>query len=117
MKVTRITVNAGRTFNHPYENYSNLRPSVEMTATLDDGDNPNECAKALQARAEELVENHKRHLLSSLERLHELSTLERETASLENNIGASQRRLEYLHEQRERFIEDPTQFEPVRDGE
>src|SRR3990167_10406802 len=103
MKVTQITVDAGRTFNHPYEQYSNLRPSVTITASIDETDNPDECAKALQARAEELVENHKQHLLGSLERLHELSIIDRETASLEANITAGQRRLTHLREQREQF--------------
>ena len=31
MKINTITVTAGRTFNHPHEDYSNLRPSVTMT--------------------------------------------------------------------------------------
>ena len=34
MKIQTITVTAGRTFNHPHEQYSNLRPEVQMTATL-----------------------------------------------------------------------------------
>jgi hypothetical protein len=105
MKVTTITVDAGRTFNHPYESYSNLRPSVTMTASLDEGDNPDECAKALQARAEELIENHKQHLLSSLERLHELSIIERETNSLEQNIRTNQNRLTHLRERSQAYLE------------
>jgi hypothetical protein len=35
MKINSITVTAGRTFNHPHEQYSNLRPEVTMTATRD----------------------------------------------------------------------------------
>lgn len=99
MKVTQIVVNAGRTFNHPHESYSNLHPEVTLTASLEEGDNVEECAKSLQARAEELVENHKQHLISSLKRLHDLSMLERETASLEENIKTNQRRLENLRGQ------------------
>ena len=38
MKITNIVVRAGRTFNHPHESYSNLKPEVELTATLDEGD-------------------------------------------------------------------------------
>jgi len=49
MRVTEITVTAGRTFNHPHETYSNLRPEVRLTATLDDTDDASDCAKALQA--------------------------------------------------------------------
>lgn len=101
MKVTTIKVDAGRTFNHPYESYSNLRPSVTLTASIEEGDNPDECAKSLQARAEELVENHKQHLLASLERLHELSVLDREVSSLETSIKQNQTRLSHLREHRE----------------
>lgn len=34
MRIKTITVTAGRTFNHPYEQYSNLRPEVTMVADL-----------------------------------------------------------------------------------
>ncbi len=112
MKVTQIVVNAGRTFNHPYEQYSNLRPSVTLTASLDEHDNVDECTKALQARAEELVENHKQHLLSSLHRLQELTLIERESASLEERIRVSQQRLGYLREQRESGVIPPPESEP-----
>lgn|SRR3990167_1563773 len=99
MKITEIVVNAGRTFNHPFESYSNLRPAVTITASIDNGDNVDECTKALQARAEKLVEDHKQHLLSSLRRLEELTILEREASSLESNIHERQRRLAHVREQ------------------
>jgi hypothetical protein len=56
MQIVEIVVHAGRTFNHPYEDYSNLRPSVSMKATLGPEDNPEKTAQELQARAEALVE-------------------------------------------------------------
>lgn len=114
MKITSITVDAGRTFNHPHESYSNLRPSVTLTATIEEGDNPDECAKSLQARAEELVENHKQHLLESLNRLNELSMIERETNSLEQSIKNSQSRLTFLREQKE--ILDCDMVQGLSDG-
>ena len=40
MKITEIVVSAGRTFNHPYENFSNLRPQVTLKATPDEGESP-----------------------------------------------------------------------------
>jgi predicted signal transduction protein with EAL and GGDEF domain len=83
MKVTQITVNAGRTFNNPYESYSNLRPEVTLTASLDDGEDATTAAKALQAQAEGLVEEHKTKLLMDLDRLHTYQTRTRDIARLE----------------------------------
>ena len=55
MQITEITVHAGRTFNHPYESYSNLRPSLTLRAILTDGEDHLAATKALQAQAEGLV--------------------------------------------------------------
>lgn len=82
MKVTEIVVSAGRTFNHPHEQFSNLRPEVTLKASLDEADNPDECVKALQARAEQIIEDHKTHMLASLQQLYRLRLIERERASL-----------------------------------
>lgn len=86
MKITEITVNAGRTFNNPYESYSNLRPEVTLRASLSDGDNPDECAKGLQAQAEQLVEKHKTQLLMDLDRLNRRSHMTRDIARLESDM-------------------------------
>jgi hypothetical protein len=51
MKVTEIIVSAGRTFNHPYEDYSNLKPQVTLKATVDDGENFEDAVKELQRKA------------------------------------------------------------------
>ncbi len=96
MQITEITVNAGRTFNHPYEQYSNLRPSVTLKATLVDGDDPMEAAKTLQAKAESLVEDHKRMMLMTIRRLYELSQTEQEIASVESQLNQAQMRLKNL---------------------
>ena len=63
MEITEITVSAGRTFNHPYETYSNLRPGVTVKATLAPGENPTKAINELQALAEKTVEDHKQALL------------------------------------------------------
>ena len=39
MQISRIVVTAGRTFNHPYEDCSTLRPQVTLEAILADGEN------------------------------------------------------------------------------
>jgi len=71
MQITEIAVKAGRVFNHPHESYSNLQPSIELRAKLDPGEDPDVCARALQLRAETLVETHKQGMLESIETLAE----------------------------------------------
>lgn len=99
MKITTLTVTAGRTFNHPHESYSNLRPEVVLTASLEDGDDPDACVKQLQARAESLVEDHKNGLLKSIEELHELGQLRSEMLSLGSQVQRHQQRLEEIRRQ------------------
>lgn len=69
MKVTTITVEAGRTFNHPYENYGNLRPALSITAQLEEGEDWEACARTLQAQAEAQIEMHKYALLQTMKAL------------------------------------------------
>lgn len=102
MKVTQITVNAGRTFNNPYESYSNLRPEVTLTASLDDGEDPHAAAKALQSQAETLVESHKTKLLMDLDRLHTYQTRTRDIARLETQIKTANDHLSELRAEQER---------------
>lgn len=96
MKIAEITVSAGRTFNHPYEDYSNLRPNVTIRATLDEGDDPEKVLAELQAKAEKSVEDHKQNLLHSLEELHFLTQAQRDYTSLAEQIERSQRRLDEI---------------------
>ena len=93
MKINTITVTAGRTFNHPHEQYSNLRPEVTMTATLDDGEDPHVAIRDLQQRAEGLVEDHKRGLLHSIEELYQLTERQAEVRGLEAELKRAQDRL------------------------
>lgn len=96
MKINTITVTAGRTFNHPHEQYSNLRPEVTMTATLDDGEDATKAAQELQARAEELVEDHKRGLLATIEELHQFTERQAEVRGLRQELERAQRRLDAI---------------------
>ena len=96
MKINTITVTAGRTFNHPHEQYSNLRPEVTMTATLDEGEDPSTAAKELQQRAEGLVEDHKQGLLRSIEELYQLTERQAEVRGLEQELKRAQSRLETI---------------------
>jgi 2-oxo-4-hydroxy-4-carboxy--5-ureidoimidazoline (OHCU) decarboxylase len=96
--VKEITVSAGRTFNHPYESYSNLKPFVSVTATLDDGEDFVAVTKQLQAQAEELVEDHKTNMLNSLRELQDLSEKNAEARRLSATIESAQRKLNRLRE-------------------
>ncbi len=93
MKINTITVTAGRTFNHPHEQYSNLRPEVVMTATLEDGEDPHVAVRDLQQRAEGLVEDHKRGLLASIEELYQLTARQAEVRGLQTELKRAQQRL------------------------
>ena len=99
MEITEITVSAGRTFNHPYETYSNLRPGVTVKATLAPGENPTKAINELQALAEKTVEDHKQALLHSLEELHYLTEAQRDMTTLAEQITRSQRRLDEIRKQ------------------
>ncbi|TXH09641.1 MAG: hypothetical protein E6R03_16485 [Hyphomicrobiaceae bacterium] len=99
MKITEITVTAARTFNHPYEQYSNLRPEVVLRATLDEGEDVNAATRALQAKAEGLVEDHKRGMLKSIEELYQLNLQQQEMQGLERTLRGAQQRIEEIRKQ------------------
>lgn len=63
MHVTEITVSAGTTFNHPYEQYSNFRPAITLKASLNDGDDYKQCVADLQREANEIIERRKAEIL------------------------------------------------------
>src|SRR5262245_27295576 len=96
MKINSIQVTAGRTFNHPHEQYSNLRPEVTMSATLENGEDPHVAARDLQQRAEGLVEDHKRSLLNSIEELYQLTERQAEIRGLQQELERAQKRLEAI---------------------
>ncbi len=108
MRITEITVSAGRVFNHHYESYSNLRPQVTLRAVVDGDEDPIAATKQLQAQAEQLVEDHKNHLLRSLRDLHELTEAEAEIERLAPKIeamqGALDRARKYVDERRQALI-------------
>lgn len=125
MKVTDITVTAGRTFNHPFEDFSNLRPQVTLHATLDDDEDHEAATKILQRQAERLVEDHKTALIATLRHIRELASTEREVADLERRIADATKDLErardYLSQQRPGAetipLGDPTDQPAASDGD
>ena len=103
MKIKEITVHAGRTFNHPFESYSNLRPSVSMTADISENEDPEEAIRTLQAKAEGLVEDHKQNMLSSLEEIHDLEMKNHEIKGLEEQLTRTQFRLDEIRKENPRL--------------
>lgn len=100
MQVTQIKVSAGRTFNHPFESYSNLRCDVHLDAKLDEGDDPKSATQALQAQAEELAESHKQDLLKQIHSLEQLTRANDQITALEERIAQAQRQVEQLRQTR-----------------
>src|SRR5687767_5115950 len=98
-QITEIIVSAGRTFNHPHEQYSNLRPEVTLKAQLGPDEDPTAAVRILQAQAEAVVEDHKQSMLRSLEQLHELSVHQQEVVGLERQLTSAQRRLDEIRSQ------------------
>ena len=115
MKITEVTVNAGRTFNNPYEQYANLRPSVTLKATLDADEDPIAATKALQVQAETLVEDHKTRLLVDLDKLHSYTDRTRDISRLESQIADATERLNALKEEQEQA--GPLKLTTMKDDE
>ncbi len=57
MKITSISVNAGRTLSMPGTNYANVRPQVTFTAEVQDGDDVIAVATQLQRQVEIFLED------------------------------------------------------------
>lgn len=96
MRIDEIKVSAGRTFNHPYEQYSNLRCDVHLNAKLDDGEDAIEATKTLQAKAEQICEGHKVTLIKNLHDLERLARQTEEISQLERRIQEAQSKLKEL---------------------
>ena len=112
MTIQTITVRAGRTFNHPHEQYSNLRPEVEMIATLSPGEDAEGATRTLQAKAEALVEQHKRQLLDTIEDLYQSAEIERELANLEGTLRSAQARMEDLRRRKTELLPETSTANP-----
>jgi hypothetical protein len=99
MKITEIDAAAGRTFNHPHEDYSNLRPSITLRAVLTEGDDPVACAKTLQQTAEQLVEDQKIGMLKALDEAHEMGEARSRMIGLARQLKAAQEEMDTIRQQ------------------
>lgn len=98
MQISQIQVSAGRTFNHPYEQYSNFRPGITIVANLSEKDNPEQCAQELQRQAETFAEQQKQTILKDIEELRLIEKNMTRKAKLELQLQEIQHELEYLGE-------------------
>lgn len=98
-QIIEIIVSAGRTVNHPYESYSNLKPHLTLKATISASDDFEAEYKALAARAERMIEDHKDTLLGGIRAIYDMREAEREITSLEQQIARSQQQVERLRQQ------------------
>lgn len=99
MRIEQIKVKAGRVFNHPYESFSNLRPEIELTATLEAGDDPIQATRELQAQAEQLVEDHKQNMLKSIHELETLSVRQKRMRQLSSQLKECQAEMDQIRKQ------------------
>jgi len=66
---------------------------VTLEASLEEGEDAIKAVKALQTRAEGLVEDHKQGLLNSIEELHQLTERQAEVRGLQKELQRAQDRL------------------------
>ncbi len=104
IQIQEITVTAARTFNHPHEQYSNLRPEVTIRATLGPDDDATAAVKAMQAQAEGLVEDHKRNMLQSINELYEMSQEQAELKGLQKQLTGAQARIDEIRAKHPQLI-------------
>lgn len=99
MKVVEITVHAGRTFNHPYEGYSNFKPGVSLKATLAEGEDPEAAVKELQATAERMAEGQKQQILADLQMIQHRARVSASIATTQRQIAMFEEQLKQLKEE------------------
>lgn len=93
MQITEITVSAARTINHPVESYANLKPMVSLKAVLAEGEDYGQAVKDLQAKAEELVEDHATQLKTHIRDMYYLDQKQKQLVSLESELHKTQDRI------------------------
>lgn len=95
MTITSIAATAGRTFNHPYEQFANFRFELSFTAQLEDGEDAGQALALLKARTEAEADAHKAAILADIARKREIEqTVEAIAYEKRNfaNIEASTKR-------------------------
>ncbi len=115
MIVKDIEVIAGRVVSHPRESYANIRCSLKLGATIADGEDYATAVKALQAKAEQLIEEHKDTLLAAIVARDDLREADREIASLQVDLQSRQEQLERARSRRDEIMGKPALPADTRD--
>lgn len=96
MKIHNIHVSAGRTFNHPFEQYSNFRCDVQLQAGLEPDEDPMKATQELQATVEKIAEDHKQDMLKNIRQLEKISRCNEEISALEERMQQADSRIKDL---------------------
>lgn len=96
MKIDHVHVSAGRTFNHPFEQYSNFRCDVQLQARIEDGEDPMMATQSLQATVEKIAEDHKQDLLKNIRDLERIARCNEEISQLEDRMQQADARIKGL---------------------
>ena len=67
VKLTKISVSAARTFNHPYERYANFRFEIRLEGEIEDNMPIGHQIDSARESAENIAENHKLEILDELQ--------------------------------------------------
>ena len=86
MKITRITVHAGRTFNHPYERYANFRFDLSLEADLTPEADTGLQLMTLQRLAEGFADEHKVAILNECTRIRTIDNLRERVRDLQRPL-------------------------------
>jgi hypothetical protein len=78
MTITSIAATAGRTFNHPHEQFANFRFELHFTAQLEDGEDAGQALALLKARTEAEADAHKAAILADIERKRRIAVVAQE---------------------------------------
>lgn len=96
MKITEIIVSAGRTFNHPYEQYSNFRPGLTIKATLEDGEDFEKNIGEMQNKAETMMEKHKTQMLNDIRNLYQVQKMQGEMSRLKSLLKETEEQIKEM---------------------
>ena len=102
-KITEITVAAATSFNHPFESYSNFKPSVVLKATVGEGEDVSAAVEALQLQADNLVCEEKARILAALKLEHETNEAKCDVGSCEHRLRETQEEFDHA----KRTLESP----------
>jgi hypothetical protein len=101
MRITEITVSAGRVIPHPRESYANLRPMLSLRASVDETEDISAAVSLLQGVTEALLASHVAHLM----------------ATIEAEYQAERKRQEEAYDQRQRSLASVADADALEDDE